>query len=64
MKGKLIVIEGLDGSGKATQSEKLCTALTEHGVNVRKVSFPNYDSPSSALVKMYLGGEFGTDPIR
>ena len=62
MKGKLIVIEGLDGSGKATQSEKLCTALAEHGVNVRKVSFPNYDSLSSALVKMYLGGEFGTDP--
>lgn len=62
MKGKLIVIEGLDGSGKATQAEQLCLALREKGLDVRKISFPNYNSPSSALVKMYLGGEFGTDP--
>ena len=62
MKGKLIVIEGLDGSGKGTQAELLCQALKEQGCHVRKVSFPNYDSDSSALIKMYLAGEFGTDP--
>lgn len=60
--GRLIIIEGGDGSGKATQSQKLWQRLTDEGVQVRKVEFPNYSSPSSALVKMYLGGEFGTDP--
>ncbi len=62
MSGKLIVIEGLDGSGKATQSKLLCEALEAQGMKVRKVSFPAYDSDSSALVKMYLAGEFGKDP--
>ena len=62
MNGKLIVIEGLDGSGKATQAQKLTEALTESGARVMKVSFPDYESDSSALVKMYLNGEFGTDP--
>lgn len=62
MQGKLIVIEGLDGSGKATQSKLLYEALTAAGRKVRKVSFPDYDSDSSALVKMYLAGEFGKDP--
>lgn len=62
MNGKLIVIEGFDGSGKATQSEKLHEYLTGLGKNVIKVSFPNYDSDSSALVKMYLLGKFGTAP--
>lgn len=62
MKGKLIVIEGLDGSGKATQAQKLYDTLTDMGKNVRKVSFPAYDSDSSALVKMYLRGDFGTSP--
>ncbi len=62
MNGKLIVIEGLDGSGKATQSQKLLEALKNRGENVIKVSFPDYESNSSALVKMYLNGEFGTDP--
>lgn len=62
MSGKLIVIEGLDGSGKATQAGLLCEALHDRGYAVRKVSFPDYESDSSALVKMYLGGEFGTDP--
>ena len=60
--GKLIVIEGLDGSGKATQAELLYKYLADRNENVRKVSFPNYDSPSSALIKMYLGGEFGSRP--
>lgn len=60
--GKLIVIEGLDGSGKATQSKLMVEALTQQGLSARKVSFPDYESRSSALVKMYLGGEFGSDP--
>lgn len=59
---KLIVIEGLDGSGKATQAKKLTKALTDRGIPVREVSFPDYDSDSSALVRMYLSGQFGTDP--
>lgn len=62
MGGKLIVIEGLDGSGKATQSQLLYEALLARGLEVRKVSFPNYDSDSSALVRMYLSGAFGKDP--
>lgn len=62
MKGKLIVIEGLDGSGKATQAQKLYETLKADNRKVMKVSFPDYESNSSALVKMYLGREFGTDP--
>ncbi|MGM9614333.1 MAG: dTMP kinase [Oscillospiraceae bacterium] len=62
MTKKLIVIEGLDGSGKATQAELLCEGLRKPGVKVRKVSFPDYDSDSSALVKMYLSGQFGSNP--
>jgi dTMP kinase len=60
--GKLIIIEGGDGSGKATQTQKLYNRLTLDGYKVKKVEFPNYSSPSSALVKMYLGGEFGKNP--
>jgi dTMP kinase len=60
--GKLIVIEGLDGSGKATQAKLLYEALLSEGERVRQVSFPDYHSPSSALVKMYLAGEFGSHP--
>ena len=62
MNGKLYVIEGVDGSGKATQTELLYQALQQQHQTVRKVSFPDYDSPSSSLIKMYLNGEFGTDP--
>lgn len=62
MSGKLIVLEGLDGSGKATQAEVLTEDLKRRGIAVRKVSFPDYQSDSSALVKMYLAGEFGSDP--
>lgn len=62
MDGKLIVIEGLDGSGKATQAQQLLETLQAKGERVMKVSFPDYESDSSALVKMYLAGEFGTDP--
>ena len=62
MNGKLYVIEGVDGSVKATHTELLYQALLAEGKPVRKVSFPDYDSPSSSLIKMYLNGEFGTDP--
>lgn len=62
MSGKLIVIEGLDGSGKATQTGLLFDVLKARGAAVRKVSFPNYASESSSLAKMYLNGEFGRDP--
>lgn len=62
MAGKFIVIEGLDGSGKATQTEILKKAFEFEGEKVLKLSFPDYDNPSSALVKMYLGGEFGDNP--
>ena len=57
--GKLVVIEGSDGSGKATQTRKLFERLRDVGVDVRRVSFPNYESESSALIKMYLRGDFG-----
>ena len=57
--GKLFVIDGTDGSGKQTQFELLKKHLTEAGVEYKTVSFPNYESPSSSLVKMYLSGEFG-----
>lgn len=59
---KLIVIEGLDGSGKATQTKRLAGVLAARGLNVKRLEFPDYDSPGSALVKMYLGGEFGSRP--
>jgi dTMP kinase len=57
--GKLFVIDGTDGSGKQTQFQKLQESLTKDGIDYKVVSFPNYDSPSSSLVKMYLSGEFG-----
>lgn len=60
--GKLIIMEGLDGSGKGTQAELLAKRLTEQGKNLRKVTFPDYASDSSALVRMYLAGKFGDKP--
>lgn len=60
--GTLIVIDGLDGSGKNTQAVRLYQALKEEGKRVRMVSFPDYESPACAPVKMYLGGAFGSDP--
>lgn len=61
-KGKLIVMEGLDGSGKATQTALLCEYLEKLGHKVKHVEFPDYREPSSALVKMYLNKEFGSNP--
>ena len=60
--GKLIAIDGLDGSGKHTQCQMLLETLQEQGRNVKLLSFPKYDSESSSLVKMYLRGDFGTNP--
>lgn len=57
--GKLFVIDGTDASGKQTQFEKLQQRLKHENIDYRVISFPNYDSPSSSLVKMYLSGEFG-----
>lgn len=62
MKGKLIVIEGTDSSGKNTQSERLYQRLLKEEYNVMKVEYPNYSSDSSALIKMYLNGDFGKNP--
>jgi dTMP kinase len=63
MKGKLIIIEaGSDASGKATQTKKLFVRMKAGKHNIRKVEYPNYKSDSSALVKMYLNGEFGDKP--
>ncbi len=59
MKGTLIILEGGDGSGKATQTELLKERLIREGKQVRTVSFPNYDSPAAMPVKMYLAGDFG-----
>ena len=60
--GKLIVIEGTDGSGKSTQFKKLIQRLEAEGKAFQQLEFPQYSEPSSALIKMYLGGEFGTKP--
>ena len=62
MKGKLIVLEGTDGSGKSTQFSLLCRRLEEAGRPFHRIVFPQYQEPSSALVRMYLGGEFGARP--
>ena len=60
--GKLIVIEGLDGSGKGTHTTAVYNKLKDAGIAVRRVTFPDYDQPSSTLVKMYLDGKFGKKP--
>lgn len=60
--GYFIAIDGLDGSGKKTQSDRLCEYLKENGIRVRELDFPVYESDSSYFVKMYLNGELGMNP--
>ncbi len=60
--GKLIVFEGTDGSGKSTQFALLTKRLQAIGKEFRTMVFPQYSEPSSSLIRMYLGGEFGTRP--
>lgn len=60
--GKLIVIDGVDASGKETQTKLLLQKLQNSGKKVRMISFPAYDNPSSTLVRMYLNGDFGKNP--
>ncbi len=60
--GKLIVIEGTDGSGKSTQFRLMSQRLENDGVTFKHIVFPRYDQDSSALIRMYLGGQFGTKP--
>ena len=63
MEGKLLVLDGLDGCGKSTQAQRLTRRLEEaFPGRVHLISYPDYDSPSSALVKMYLGGDFSAHP--
>ena len=61
-KGKLIVLEGIDGSGKSAQYRRLCARLEKDQIAYNHIVFPRYDRESSALIRMYLGGQFGTHP--
>ena len=61
-RGKLIVLEGIDGSGKSTNYKLLCERLAKNGVDYHSIVFPRYDQDSSALIRMYLNGEFGSRP--
>ena len=60
--GKLIVIEGTDGSGKSTQFRMLSSHLEQDGIAFKHLVFPRYQEESSALIRMYLGGAFGSKP--
>lgn len=62
MKGRLIVIEGTDGTGKSTQFSRLCQRMQETGLAFQRLVFPQYQEESSALVRMYLAGAFGDKP--
>lgn len=61
-KGKLIVLEGIDGSGKSSQYRRLCERMEKDAIVYNHIVFPRYDKESSALIRMYLGGEFGSKP--
>ena len=62
MDGRLIVFEGTDGSGKATQTALLCRELDRRGIAYRRLEFPRYKEESSALIRLYLSGAFGSHP--
>ena len=61
-KGKLIVLEGIDGSGKSAQYRRICARMEKDGIEYNHIVFPRYDKESSALIRMYLGGAFGSRP--
>ncbi len=61
-KGKLIVLEGIDGSGKSAQYRRLCARMENDGIAYTHIVFPRYDKESSALIRLYLGGKFGSKP--
>ena len=60
--GKLIVLEGIDGSGKSAQYRRLCARFEREGIDYHSIVFPRYDQESSALIRMYLNGDFGEKP--
>ncbi|MDR1805353.1 MAG: thymidylate kinase [Clostridium sp.] len=62
VKGKLLVLEGLDGSGKSTQMALLGRHMDELGLSWRHIKLPDYESPACAGVKLYLAGELGGKP--
>ncbi len=61
-KGKLIVLEGIDGSGKSAHYRRICEKFKRDGVAYDHIVFPRYDKDSSALIRMYLSGQFGSHP--
>jgi len=61
-KGKLIVLEGIDGSGKSAQYRRLCEKFLRDGIEYTHVNFPRYDQDSSVLIRKYLRGDFGVKP--
>lgn len=64
MQGRLIVMEGIDGSGKSTQYRRLCQRFADEGIAFKRILFPRYDMESSALIRMYLSGDFGANPAQ
>lgn len=61
-KGKLIVLEGIDGSGKSSQYRRICARMEKDKIAYNHIVFPRYEKDSSALIRMYLGGQFGQNP--
>lgn len=61
-KGKLIVLEGIDGSGKSSQYRRICARMEKDKIAYNHIVFPRYDKDSSALIRMYLNGHFGEHP--
>ena len=62
MHGKLIVLEGTDGSGKATQAKRLCRHLEERGIPFQEIDFPRYGNPFAEPARLYLEGVLGKRP--